>query len=39
MNELEYHLSVLNKKLDPVAMADFINKEITKALDKKKGSE
>jgi hypothetical protein len=39
MNELEYHLSALNKKLDPVAMADFINKEITKALDKKKGSE
>ncbi|MDD5704269.1 MAG: hypothetical protein PHU23_19725 [Dehalococcoidales bacterium] len=39
LNELEYNISVLNKKLDPTAMSDFINKEISKALDKKKGSE
>lgn len=39
VNELEFNLATLNKKLDPVAMADFINKEIIKALDKKKGSE
>jgi len=39
MNELEYKMALLEKKLDPTAMADFINKEISKALDKKKGSE
>lgn len=39
MNELEYQVVQLQKKVDPTAMADFINKEITKALDKKKGSE
>jgi hypothetical protein len=39
LNELEYAISGLNKKLDPTSMSDFINKEITKAIDKKKGSE
>lgn len=39
LNELEYQLAQLQKKVDPTAMAEFINKEITKALDKKKGSE
>lgn len=39
VNELEYAMTMLNKKLDPTAMAEFINKEIVKTLDKKKGSE
>lgn len=39
LNELEYALAQLQKKVDPTAMADFINKEITKALDSKKGNE
>jgi hypothetical protein len=39
LNELEYNIALLNKKLDPTTMSDFINKEIAKALDKKKGSE
>lgn len=39
INELEYAVHSLNKKLEPVAMSEFINKEIAKALDKKKGSE
>jgi hypothetical protein len=39
LNELEYAIAQLHKKTDPIAMADFINKEITKALDTKKGNE
>lgn len=39
LNELEYQVSVLNKRTDPAALSDFINKEISNALDKKKGSE
>jgi len=39
LNELEYTLAQLQKKIDPTAMADFINKEIIKALDSKKGNE
>lgn len=39
MNEMEFALVTLQKKLDSTALTDFINKEITKALDKKKGSE
>jgi hypothetical protein len=39
MNELEYKLVSIQKQLDPTAMTDFINKEVSKALDKKKGSE
>lgn len=38
LNELEYALVQLQKKVDPTAMADFINKEIAKALDSKKGN-
>jgi hypothetical protein len=39
MNELEYVISLLQKKLDSGVLSDYINKEITKALDKKKDSE
>lgn len=39
MNELEYKLSLIQKQLDPTSLTDFINKEVSKALDKKKGSE
>lgn len=39
MNELEYAIHTLQKKLEAPVLSDFINKEITKALDKKKGSE
>lgn len=39
LNELEFGLTQLQKKLDSPALADFVNKEITKVLDKKKGSE
>ncbi len=39
VNELEYAMTSLQKKLDSSALSDFINKEISKALDKKKGSE
>lgn len=39
INELEYAMNVLQKKLESSALADYINKEITKALDKKKASE
>ncbi len=39
MNELEYALSMLQKKYESTAMSDYISKEIAKALDKKKGSE
>lgn len=39
INELEYLLSSLQKKLDSGVLSDYINKEITKALDKKKASE
>jgi hypothetical protein len=36
INELEYATGVLQKKLDSQSLTDYINKEITKALDKKK---
>lgn len=39
LNELEYGLATLQKKLDTNMLSDYINKEINKALDKKKGSE
>jgi len=39
INELEYAMNVFQKKLDSSALADYINKEIIKALDKKKDSE
>lgn len=39
MNEMEFAIHSLHKKLDPTAMSEFINKEISNALDKKKGSE
>ena len=39
MNELEYTISMLQKKYESTAMTDYISKEIAKALDKKKGSE
>jgi hypothetical protein len=39
MNEMEFALVTLQKKLDSASLADFINKEIAKTLDKKKGSE
>ena len=39
MNELEYALGSLQKKLDSSVITDYINKEISKALDKKKDSE
>lgn len=39
LNELEFAMVTLQKKFEPVALTDFINKEIDKALDKKKGSE
>lgn len=39
MNELEFALSNLQKKTSPEALADFVSKEIAKALDKKKDSE
>lgn len=39
MNELEYALGLLQKKLDSSVISDYINKEIAKALDKKKDSE
>jgi hypothetical protein len=39
MNEMEYAISTLQKKTDPTVLADVVNKENAKALDKKKGSE
>jgi len=39
LNELEFSMASLQKKFEPVALSEFINKEINKALDKKKGSE
>jgi hypothetical protein len=39
INELEYQVVSLNKKLEGTVFTDFINKEISKALDKKKVSE
>jgi hypothetical protein len=39
VNELEFAVSQLQRKLEPSTLAEFVNKEITKALDKKKGSE
>jgi hypothetical protein len=38
INELEYSLHVLQKKLESSALTDYINKEIAKALDKKTNS-
>lgn len=39
INELEYNLSSLKSRIDSPMLSDYINKEISKALDKKKGSE
>lgn len=39
INELEYTIAALNKKLNGPEFVEFINKEITKALDKKKSGE
>ena len=39
INELEYAVDTFQKKLDSSTLADYINKEIAKALDKKKVSE
>ena len=39
MNEMEFALVTLQKKLDSSSLTEFINKEIAKTLDKKKGSE
>lgn len=39
INELEYGLVTMQKKFDSAALTDYINKEISKALDKKKGNE
>lgn len=39
INELEYMVHSLQKKLESTAFTDYINKEISKALDKKKSNE
>jgi hypothetical protein len=39
INELEFRVVEFQKKLNSPEFVEFINKEITKALDKKKGSE
>ena len=39
INELEFTLVNLQKKIDSPMISEYINKEISKALDKKKGSE
>lgn len=39
INNIEYFLSILEKKIDPVALGGLISKEIKQALDKKKNSE
>jgi hypothetical protein len=36
INDLEYAITTVQKKLESTALADYISKEITKALDKKK---
>lgn len=36
LNLLEYRMIQIGKKIDPTVLADFINKEINKVLDKKK---
>lgn len=36
LNQLEYAITQINKKLDSTALTDFISKEITKVLDNKK---
>jgi hypothetical protein len=38
-NELEFSIVQLQKRLDSPVLVDFINKEITKALDKKKSGD
>lgn len=38
INDLSYEVDELKKKLDSGALTDYINKEITKALDKSKGN-
>jgi hypothetical protein len=38
-NQLEYQMSLIEKKIDSTALTDFINKEVNKALDKKKTGE
>ena len=38
INELSYEIDVLKKKLDSGVLTDYINKEISKALDKQKGN-
>src|ERR1700674_4340666 len=39
INDIEFAMVTLQKKLESPALTDFINKEIAKTLDKKKGSE
>jgi hypothetical protein len=39
LNDMEFALVTLQKKFDSSTLTDFINKEINKALDKKKSSE
>lgn len=39
LNTLEYQMSLMEKKIDSTALTDFINKEVNKALDKKKSGE
>lgn len=39
VTELEFALVQIQKRLDPTVLADVVNKENAKALDKKKGSE
>lgn len=39
INELEYQVVSLTKKFEGPALSDYVNKEISKALDKKKVSE
>jgi uncharacterized protein YaaR (DUF327 family) len=38
INDLEYEVAELKKKMDSGVLADYINKEIIKALDKQKGN-
>ena len=39
INELEFALTQLQRKVDPAVLGDLVSKEITKALDKQKKSE
>lgn len=39
INQLEYAIVQINRKFESPALSDYINKEINKALDKKKDSE